>query len=305
MAYGYVYLITNLINDRKYVGMRSSSTFDESYWGSGKLIRQAVETYGKENFKREILKWCDSPEELMTEEVNELISRNAKNSDEYYNLMDSKTPILIGEDNPFYGKKHSDESKKLISAANKGSKWTAERRERMERWQETEEAQALYKSYSERYTGQKISEEHRANIIASLTEERRQHIGNKTREFFASEKGAEQKLILAQAAYERFNGVPLSEEHKKNISAGLTGKPHPWQDSINKNPEKIRKTAEKHRGMKRSEESKYLMSIAKKGKASPNKGKKRFYNPDNIVEKILCFPDEAPEGWASGFPKKQ
>ena len=45
---GYVYLITNLINNKKYIGLRKSSTFDEKYWGSGKLIQKAIKKYGKQ-----------------------------------------------------------------------------------------------------------------------------------------------------------------------------------------------------------------------------------------------------------------
>lgn len=40
----------------------------------------------------------------------------------------------------------------------------------------------------------------------------------------------------------------------------------PWNQITNRNPEKIRKTAEKHRGMKRSEEAKKNMSKAQTGK---------------------------------------
>ncbi len=47
--YGYIYLTTNLINKKKYVGQHKSSKFDERYKGSGKLIKKAFKKYGKEN----------------------------------------------------------------------------------------------------------------------------------------------------------------------------------------------------------------------------------------------------------------
>lgn len=34
--YGYIYLTTNLINGKKYIGKHKSLTFDDSYFGSGK-----------------------------------------------------------------------------------------------------------------------------------------------------------------------------------------------------------------------------------------------------------------------------
>ena len=52
----YIYKITNNINGNSYVGLKTS-TVEESleYYGSGKLIQQAIQKYGKENFTKEIL----------------------------------------------------------------------------------------------------------------------------------------------------------------------------------------------------------------------------------------------------------
>lgn len=60
--------------------------------------------------------------------------------------------------------------------------------------------------------------------------------------------------------------APKSEEHKKHISEALTGLKRPWMQDVNKDPEKIRKTAEKHTGMKRSEEACKNISESLKGK---------------------------------------
>ena len=53
--YGYIYLTTNLINGRVYVGKHKSSKYDSSYYGSGKAIKNALKKYGVENFSNEIL----------------------------------------------------------------------------------------------------------------------------------------------------------------------------------------------------------------------------------------------------------
>ena len=57
-----IYKTTNLINGKIYVGQDSFNNVE--YFGSGKIIKQAIEKYGKENFKKEILEKCSSREEL-------------------------------------------------------------------------------------------------------------------------------------------------------------------------------------------------------------------------------------------------
>ena len=54
MAY-YVYKITNKINGKWYIGKRKHRLpFNDPYMGSGKLIKVAIEKYGKDNFTKEI-----------------------------------------------------------------------------------------------------------------------------------------------------------------------------------------------------------------------------------------------------------
>ncbi len=75
---------------------------------------------------------------------------------------------------------------------------------------------------------------------------------------------------LADAAKARFSGKPKSDEHREKIASALTGKPR--ENRHNRDPEKIRKTADKHRGMKRSAEARAKMSESAKGRVPWNKG---------------------------------
>lgn len=50
--YGYVYKITNNVNGKIYIGQKKSEKLLENYWGSGKLIVEAIKKYGKIIFQR-------------------------------------------------------------------------------------------------------------------------------------------------------------------------------------------------------------------------------------------------------------
>lgn len=58
MKYFYIYEVKNNINGKTYIGQRTSKCLpelDKSYLGSGLIIQQAVNKYGKENFSKNIL----------------------------------------------------------------------------------------------------------------------------------------------------------------------------------------------------------------------------------------------------------
>lgn len=66
---GYVYITFNLINSKFYVGIHKRKTFTENYKGSGKIIKQALEKYGKENFSTMLVQRCETLEELNKAEI--------------------------------------------------------------------------------------------------------------------------------------------------------------------------------------------------------------------------------------------
>lgn len=102
---GFVYLITNLTNNRKYVGKklarfkttkpplkgrknkrRGTKESDwRDYWGSSDKLLEDVALLGKENFTREILYFCKGRGEMSYLEAREQFERRVLESDEYYN----------------------------------------------------------------------------------------------------------------------------------------------------------------------------------------------------------------------------
>lgn len=102
---GFVYLITNLTNNKKYVGKklarfkttkpplkgrknkrRGTKESDwRDYWGSSERLLEDVALLGKENFTREILYFCKGRGEMSYLEAREQFERRVLETDEYYN----------------------------------------------------------------------------------------------------------------------------------------------------------------------------------------------------------------------------
>jgi group I intron endonuclease len=141
--FGFIYITTNKINNRQYIGKCAYNRLNgwEDYLGSGKLLKQAISKYGKENFVREIVLECATEEELNLAERNLIEANNACVDPRYYNIAEGGTGgnTRLGytdeqyeeyckkfsapkESNPMWGKKHTPES----NAKNKASvmkKW--------------------------------------------------------------------------------------------------------------------------------------------------------------------------------------
>jgi hypothetical protein len=102
---GFVYLITNLTDNRKYIGKKLAQ-FKKSrpplkgkknrrkytvesdwrdYWGSSDRLNEDVNTLGTDKFSREILFFCRSRAELSYLEAKEQFDRRVLETDDYYN----------------------------------------------------------------------------------------------------------------------------------------------------------------------------------------------------------------------------
>lgn len=89
--YGYVYKITNKLNGKIYIGKRVSEIFDENYWGSGRILKYAIDKYGINNFDREILQWYNSDEDLNAGEIFWINKLNSTDKNIGYNLTEGGT----------------------------------------------------------------------------------------------------------------------------------------------------------------------------------------------------------------------
>lgn len=102
---GYVYCITDLKNNKKYIGKklfrstrriaplkgktRKRTVIKESDWqdyfGSSEEVKLLVSELGSDNFKREILHLCNTKGELSYMELKEQMLREVLLNDDYYN----------------------------------------------------------------------------------------------------------------------------------------------------------------------------------------------------------------------------
>jgi len=84
----YVYLITNNINNKKYIGKRSCvpPIETDNYMGSGTLLKRAFKKYGISNFSKEILVICNSEEDCFKKEQEYIKFFNALYDENFYNL---------------------------------------------------------------------------------------------------------------------------------------------------------------------------------------------------------------------------
>ena len=63
-----VYKTTNLLNNKIYIGLHETEDLNDSYLGSGILLKQAIKKYGSNNFKKEILFVYDNKIEMINKE---------------------------------------------------------------------------------------------------------------------------------------------------------------------------------------------------------------------------------------------
>lgn len=99
-AYGFIYVITNLINGKKYCGQKAygCDSHWKSYLGSGTQIVLAVEKYGKQNFSRDIIEYAYSKEELNELEIKWIAYYNAAFDNNWYNIgLGGQTNCCRGE----------------------------------------------------------------------------------------------------------------------------------------------------------------------------------------------------------------
>ena len=143
--YGVIYKLTNKLNGKPYIGQTKQKlirrlnqhTFGQQY------IDGVIQDVGWENFTVEVLEECETREQLNEREKFWIAHFNCK-APNGYNLTkggagsleyicsdetrEKKSVAVMGAKNPFWGRRHTTESKNLMSAAHMGNKsWLGRR----------------------------------------------------------------------------------------------------------------------------------------------------------------------------------
>lgn len=82
-TYGFVYVTTNHVNDKRYVGQKKIDKKGawKDYIGSGVILSRAVEKYGRNSFTKEIVDVATDANELNEKEIYWISTLNAVEDD--------------------------------------------------------------------------------------------------------------------------------------------------------------------------------------------------------------------------------
>lgn len=146
--YGYLYITTNLLNNKRYIGQKRGN-FCPTYFGSGNGIKNAIKIYGIKWFRVDFIKSFSTKDELNNSEIKliknyrdlygrELLYnqsdggtggdnlKNNPNKEKIYKNISIKLSGRKGNVSYWLGKKQSEESNKKRSIKLKGRKLTEE-----------------------------------------------------------------------------------------------------------------------------------------------------------------------------------
>ena len=180
----FIYLTTNLITGEKYIG-KHYGTEDDSYLGSGIILKKAIVKYGKENFKRNILYISKNAEENNQKEKEFIKTFNAIEDKTFYNIAEGgdggdifhtlsierqnqireKAKLQCsGCGNPMYGKHHSEETKNKLRQVDKSYTQTQEYRNNMSKIK-SGEGNGMYGKHHTEESKKKMSESKKGKKI--------------------------------------------------------------------------------------------------------------------------------------------
>jgi group I intron endonuclease len=182
----FVYITTNLLSGKQYVGSHSTCIIDDGYLGSGWALQNAIKKYGRRNFVRKELEFFDDSisahkaERVYIEKFNTL-------RPEGYNISPTGGTGYNGN--------HSEETKKYLSDLQKGTKLSQSAKDKISALHKgVPKSEVTKQKMRDSYYPRTLSEEGRRNIglkgVQSrvFTEEYRKKISDANKKVVHTEK---------------------------------------------------------------------------------------------------------------------
>ncbi len=137
-VYYYLYEVTNLVNEKTYIGQHITDNLEDGYLGSGKALKSAIKKYGKDKFKKEVLLFARNEKALNILEMmavtpefcalksNYNLKEGGNSGRPNPEIREKMRRKKLGANNPNYGKPKTEEWKAKVRAANTGKKRSQE-----------------------------------------------------------------------------------------------------------------------------------------------------------------------------------
>lgn len=277
----YIYCITNLVNNKTYIGQHKTNNLNDNYMGSGTLLHKAYKKYGIENFEKIILAVTETRENVdILEKVFIKLFREEGKAE--YNITDGGDGVHCSGVREIErrikiskaGKNRivSEETRKKLSESNKGKGHP----------QKEETKIKIAESVSERWKNLEYK-----NKVSKKIGESRKGIKNKNPAWNKNKStnchwyNNGKDNILCKECPEGFvKGRIISEEIKQNLRTINIGKSHIVSEETRK---KISESQKKNPnramlGKHHTEETKKKMSESAKNKIVSQETKKKLSN---------------------------
>jgi len=151
---GYTYLIRFKLTGQVYYGSRCAKGCHPddlwvTYFTSSKLVHRLIDEHGKDSFDFEVrATFPESPKDAQEWERKVLRRINANRRQDFLNKHNGCFPALAGWKNPFFGKKHSEETKMKMRSVKRMKttrrKMSSEQREKIGQYRRGKSYEQLY-----------------------------------------------------------------------------------------------------------------------------------------------------------------
>jgi group I intron endonuclease len=260
-----IYKTTNLLNNKIYIGQDSNN--NPKYLGSGLLLKKAIIKYGKDNFKKEIIEFCDNKKHLNEREKYWI---------EEFKSMDKSVGYNLSEGG-FGGNTYTEETKKKISDMMKNRIVSEETRKKMSNARKgTIHTTESKTKMSIAHKGKILSNEHiekiRENSKNSIkSEEFLDNVGNITKYWPKGSKHTEETKNK-MSEYHKENPVRFWLNKKRDIISIEKAKESNKDFKHSKeHKEKIKGSGNPFYGKEHTEEAKMKISNSRNNKTPEQK----------------------------------